>query len=124
MNASSSSAGGGGSGESSQGVLRLLLARYQLEQMPLYLLHAPSSGLLPLDARQGHPLMGLHPIKALIICSYPGLVIGMVSRILLLKLELIVVELLILEMQLLELLSEVVLARDGNGSDRGRIIDI
>ncbi|CAL1381568.1 unnamed protein product [Linum trigynum] len=86
-----------------------LLTRYQLEQVLLDLLHMPRLGLLPLDVSKGHALLGLHTVKALIIGSHPGLILGLVSRVLLLELEMMVEELLILEAQLLELVSEVVL---------------
>ncbi|CAL1354619.1 unnamed protein product [Linum trigynum] len=86
-----------------------LLAQYQQEQVMLDHLHTPRSGPLPLDVSEGHSLLGLHTAKELVISIHPGLILGLVSRVLLLKLDMMVEELLILETQLLELVSEVVI---------------
>ncbi|CAL1407916.1 unnamed protein product [Linum trigynum] len=85
-----------------------LLSQYQLEKVLLDLLHTTSPATLPLDVSKGHPLLGLHAVEALIICSHLGVIFGLVSRELMLELEMMLEELLILEIQLLELVSEVV----------------
>ncbi|CAL1400678.1 unnamed protein product [Linum trigynum] len=112
MKASSSSAGGGGSGESSQVVLQTGCSPGSSWSRYCWTSYIRRDRACSLSMRARVTPCWLHPIKTLIISSHPGPVLDMVSRILLLELELMVEELLILETQLLELVSEVVLARE------------